>query len=407
MDFVYEVKTEEGKKETGIITAANKEQAVEALNDRNLFIISLKEEGKQSVWKKKISLEHIGAKDVAIFSRQFAVMIEANVPVVGSLRALSRQMTNKKFKGIIVEVADKVEEGSSLSAALANFPQVFDSFFVNVIRSGEASGRLGDALSYLADHLEREHRLVSQVRGAMTYPAFILVVFVLAFILIMTFVVPNLLEALSEFDQELPAITKMIISISDFFTGIGGILLGIFLVLTLVGLYFWIRKTESGRKFFDQFQLGVPLGVGDLLKKFYLTRFSENFSVLVKSGLPISEALKITGNIVGSYPYEQALQRTQKKVVRGEKISNSLDNFPKLFPAFVTQMIRVGEVTGHLDETLENIIAFYQTEVDAAVKSLTSIIEPVLIIVMGILVGFLVIGVFLPIFTVQMSALNM
>ena len=193
---------------------------------------------------------------------------------------------------------------------------------------------------------------------------------------------------------------------SEFFTSIGGLLAGIGIIGLGVGAYFWIQKTERGRNLFDHFKIKMPGVLGELMKKFYLTRFAENFAVLVKAGLPIAEALKISGNIVGNKVYKRALHATQEKVVRGVKISDSLENHPHLFPGFVTQMIRVGENTGHLNETLEKIVDFYQQEVDTAVKSLSSVIEPILIVMMGVMVGILVIGVFLPIFTVQMGALN-
>src|SRR6056297_120633 len=406
MDFIYKAKTKDGREQTGTVAASNRDEAVKALNDSGLFIISLEKKEKKSIWEKSISFKRITPKEVAIFCRQFAVMIKADVSIVSALQSLSKQVSNEKFADIIKEVGSRVEEGSSLSAALDKFPKVFDSFFVNVIRSGEASGRMGEALEYLADHLERENRLVSQVKGAMMYPAFILIVFVLAFILIMTFVIPKLLTALTKFDQDLPTMTKVIISVSEFFTSSGGIFAGIALIGMGVGVYFWIQKTEAGRNFFDRFKINMPGVLGELMKKFYLTRFAENFAVLVKAGLPIAEALKISGNIVGNKVYKRALHATQKKVVRGVKISDSLENHPHLFPGFVTQMIRVGENTGHLNETLEKIVDFYQQEVDTAVKSLSSIIEPILIVMMGVMVGILVIGVFLPIFTVQMGALN-
>ncbi len=406
MDFKYQARDQKGEKKEGIVSAANQEAAVKELQDQGLYVVSVKSTEKKSIWQIEIGWSRgVPVRDVAAFSRQFAVMIQSNIPIVSSLQALARQTDNKKFREIILDVSSRVEEGMALSRALAEYPKVFNYFFVSVIQSGEASGRMGDSLDYLADHLEREHKLRSQVRGAMIYPSFVLAVTVFAFIFLMVVVIPNLMKALEQFGEDLPAVTRVILAVSDFLAGWGGLAILIFLFVFFFGFIRWLRG-EKGRPTLDRWVLKLPLGLGAFFQKFYLTRFSQNLSVLVEAGLPISDALKITGDIVGNHTYQDAIEKVQIRVVRGERISSTLRGYPDLFHPFVVQMIEVGEQTGQVGSILTKVVDFYQEDVSRTVDGLASLIEPILILVLGGLVGFLVLAVFLPIFTVQMAALG-
>jgi len=404
MEFQYQVRTSQGDKKSGIVKAVSREVAARLLQDKEFYITSLRS-ATSSIWKKEIHFSKgVKFKEIAIFARQFAVMIQSNIPIVSTLQALARRATSDRFRTIILEVADKVEGGSLLSQGLRDYPKIFDPFFISVIESGEATGRMGESLDYLANHLERQFRLRSNLKGAMIYPVFVLAVVLIAFVLMMTMVIPNLVEALSQFDEELPWMTKVIIGISNFFTGKGGIILAFFVVALIIGAIVW-RRTKTGKEFYNRISLRLPMGVGAFMRKYYLTRFAENLAVLVQAGLPISEALKISGRIVGNNVYERAIEDIQKKVVRGERISIAMEENLFLFDIFMIQMIKVGERTGQTGPSLMKVVDFYQEEISQKVKNLSSIIEPVLIVFLGAMVAFLVFAVYIPIFTVEMGAM--
>lgn len=406
MEFTYNARTQNGEEQTGVIKAHSKTSAIAALQAKGLFITSLKPLESESIWNKPLFKSSVHVREVAAFSRQAAVLLKSGTPIVSSLRALAQQETNRRFKTIILEIADKVREGSNLSKALADYPKVFSPFFVNVVKSGEASGRLSDSLTYLADHLKREYELKSRIKGAMIYPSFVLSVFILVFILMMVIVVPNLQKSLAQFNRKLPWITQVILDTAHFFSSWSGL---IFIVLLGLGLFlaFYWKKTPRGKSFYDRLALKLPFRLGKLLQKYYLTRFAENLAVLIQAGLPISEALKISADIVGNTVYQKALERAQKRVIRGEEISASLEDRPDLFHPLLVQMVKVGEKTGTLGESLQKVVEFYQGDINRSVDSLASIIEPVLILLLGGLVGGLVIGIFLPVVSVEIGAIHM
>jgi type IV pilus assembly protein PilC len=406
MDFKYQARDQKGNKQEGIIRTVNEEAAVRELQKQGLYVVSVNSIEKKSIWKKDIVWQgRVAVRDVAAFARQFSVMIQSNIPIVSALQALARQTDKDSFRTIILNISARVEEGMSLSRALSEYPKIFNYFFISVIQSGEASGRMGDSLNYLADHLEREYKLRSQIRGAMIYPAFVLFVTVIAFVILTVVVIPNLLKALEQFDQALPTATRFVLGISSFMAGWGGLVVLAVLILAVIVLIRWF-KTEKGRVVFDRWVLHLPLGLGLFFQKFYLTRFAQNLSVLVEAGLPISDALKITSDIVGNEVYRDALEKVQARVVRGERISGTLKAYPDIFHPFVVQMIEVGEQTGQVGTILGKIVDFYQEDISRTIDGLASVIEPVLILILGGMVGFLVLAVFLPIFTVQMAALG-
>ncbi len=406
MDYKYQARNQRGDKKEGVIRAINEDAALRELQKQGLYVVALSLAKQESIWKKEIVIKRkVGAKEVVAFSRQFAVMIKSNIPIVSALQALAGQTDHPVFRDVILDVATRVEEGLPLSRSLSEHPKIFSKFFVSVVQSGEASGRMGDSLEYLADHLEREYKLKAQIKGAMIYPAFILVVAIMAVIVLTVVVMPNLIKALEQFEEDLPAVTKVVMGLSGAMTSwFGPVILG-GLVVLIVLIVRWF-KTPRGRTTLDRWVLKIPLGVGDFFQKFYLTRFSQNLSVLIESGLPISEALKITGEIVGNSVYQDALERIQTRVIRGERISTAMKSYPRLFQSFVVQMIEVGEQTGQLGSILIKVVDFYQDDISRKVDNMTSLIEPILILLMGAMIGFLVLSVFLPIFSVQMAALG-
>jgi len=406
MEFKYRARTQKGEERTGFVQASSRAAAVSALQREGLFVTTLDKAEPESFWKKNLFGSGVSVQEKSTFARRLAVLLKSGTPIVSALKALADQETNPRFKTMILGASNKVKEGGSLSKALGEWPKVFTPFFINVIKSGEASGRLNNSLAYLADHLEREHDLRSRVKGAMIYPIFVLLVFVLIFVVMMVIVVPNLEKALSQFEEELPFITGFILNAAHFFSSWGGLVV-ILVLAVLVFLALQWRKTVSGKRFYDRIVLKLPLKIGALLQKYYLTRFAENLSVLINAGLPISEALKITGEVVGNKTYEEALVQAQRRVIRGEEISGSLKEYPHLFHPLVIQMVSVGESTGTLGESLQKVVNFYQEEVNRSVDGLSKMIEPILIILLGLMVGVLVIGVFLPIVTVEMGAMQL
>ncbi len=405
MRFTYKARTKEGKIQRGSIEAFSRKSALDILEKYKLYVTSLKKETKVGFLSKKVALGRgINPKVVAVFTRQFAVMLRSGISSVEALRAQVAQTGNSVFREKILTMAESVEGGGALSQAFSLYPKIFSSFFVNIVRSGEATGKVAESLDYLADHLEREYNLHQQIKGAMIYPAFIIVVFLGAFFLIVFFVIPKLTEVFEGFGGEIPLLTRLIISLSEF-TRKGGWIL-IFVIFA--GLFFlpqYFKRSKEKREFYDKIILKLPI-LGDFNKKVYLTRFSENLSVLIKAGLPITQALKVTGDIIENVVYKKIINEAQEKVARGEKISSVFNRYPEQIPFFVSQMISTGEETGKLDETLMNIVEFYRQEVERTTENLTSILEPILIAVLGVGIGILAISIFIPLFRMGLGGMG-
>lgn len=396
MKFNYQVRTKKGEVQSGIVEAPSKEAALTLLQRHGFYVTLLEPAEKRPFYAKRIKFfENVSSKDVVIFSRQLAIMFSSRVPLTESLETLSKQETNINFKEKILKIAEDVEGGSSLSRALSRYPKIFSPFFVSMIKSGEVSGKLPESLTYLANHLERELNLRSRMLGAIIYPGFILSMFFLVGAVMIFFIIPPLAQVLQENVENLPVITKVTLAIAAFLKGEGWILILLFTVL----FFFFLRylKTREGKKLFDRISLKIPL-VGNLFKKIYIARFAENLSTLIAGGLPIAQALEITGDVVGNTVYRGIIFSARDDVRKGEAISAVLARYPEYIPPLVTQMASVGERTGRLDDSLMNVVKFYQEEVNRALDSMISILEPVLIIFLGLMVGGLVISVFMPLY---------
>jgi len=282
-----------------------------------------------------------------------------------------------------------------LSQALSLYPSIFSSFYINMVKSGETSGKLSGDLVYLADHLERDHNFRSKVTGAMIYPAFVLAVAVIVLILMTTMVIPKLTEVLLSTGQELPWVTKVIIFFSDFMRK--WILVIIVAFVAIIVGFLRYKQTEEGKKIFDRISLKIPL-LGGLSKKVYLTRLAENLSTLISGGLPIAQALEISADVVGNTVYKSILLRTRDEVRRGETISTVLKDYPDEISPLFTQMTVVGEKTGQIDQALMNVVDFYQKETERELDSLISLLEPALIIFLAFIVAFMMIAILMPIY---------
>jgi len=396
MKYFYQARSKEGKMETGTVEASSKESAALLLQKYNIFVTAIKEQTPSIFRTENISfLNRVSKKDLAIFSRQLAVMVSARVPITQSLKSLAVQTKNPTFKEKILKISQLVEEGNSLSEAFATFPDVFNIFYVSLIKTGEASGKISDSLYYLSDHLEREHDLSSKIIGAMVYPVFVISVLLLVIPIVIVFVIPKLVELLKQTTAEPPLFTRLMIGFYTFLASYGWVLIvGFFLLVLFIVYYF---TTKEGRKKYDEWSLKMPY-VGGFFKKIFLIRFAENVSTLITAGISINNALKITRDTVGNFVYKKILTEVEERVSNGEKISAVMVKYPDYAPPFVVQMIQVGEETGTLDKNLMEIVDFYNKEVERAIETFMALLEPILIIILGLGVAFLAISVIGPLY---------
>jgi len=395
MKFNYQVRTKTGEIRAGQVEASSKEGAINLLQKYGLYVTFL-EEAVQPFYARQIKLfEKISKKDVVLFSRQLSIMFQSKVPLVESLRVLSSQSQNYEFRDKILKISDDVEGGSSFSGALANYPDIFSSFYIAMIKSGEVSGKLSEVLNYLAEHLEREYHLLGRVKGALLYPLLILFVVFLILGLLVFFVIPHLSEVLEASGEPLPLITQIIIAVAEFFRqfGLAILLIIVFLVIFSVRYY----HAEKGKRFFDKLLLQIPL-FSPLFKMVFTNRFAENLSTLIAGGLPIAQALEIVADIIDNVLYREVILKTRDEVRKGEAISEILSKSPELFSPVFVQMVLVGERTGSLDTTLMNIVDFYQKEIDRTIDSALSILEPVLIVFLGVIVAGLMLSILVPMY---------
>jgi len=399
MKFNYQARTQEGRVQTGVIEASSKEAAITLLQKYGLYVTFL-ELTKIPFYAKKVEIfQRISRKDVVVFSRQLAIMFKSDVPVIEALQTISDQTKNQNFREKILKIAEKVEGGTPLSASLSSYPKIFSPFYTNIIKSGEASGKLSEVFGYLADHLEREYNFYSKAISATIYPAFVFFVFLIILILMVVFVIPQLSQVLGETGRELPNLTKMVITISNFLRRFWWVFILFFLA---VGTFlFKFLRTKEGKQAVDKLILKLPLA-GEFFKKIYLSRLAENLSTLISSGLPIVRALEITGEIVGNETYKTIILKTLDGVKRGEPISLIFLRYSDFFPPLFIQMTVVGERTGQLDSSLMNIVNFYQNDVERTLDSFIGLLEPILIIGLGGIVAALVISILLPIYRIGM-----
>jgi len=396
MKYIYQARSKEGKIETGIIEASSKEAAAFILQKYNIFVTSIKEQPPLLFRFENVGiLSKVSKKDLAIFSRQLAVMVGSRVSVNQALRSLAIQTKNLAFREKIIKIAQLVEEGSPLSNALAAFPEVFNVFYRSLIKTGEASGKISESLYFLSEHLEREHDIISQIRGALIYPIFVISVVFIVIPIVIIFVIPKIVDLLKQTTSQPPMFTQLMINFYMFLANYGWIVLAGFVLAILFIIYYF--TTKKGKIQFDKLILKAPL-IGELLKKIFLVRFAENISTLISAGLSINNALKITKDVVGNFVYKEIITETEKRVIEGERISSVLVKYPDYVPPFVVQMVQVGEETGSLDKNLMEIVNFYNKEIKRAIEIFTVLLEPVLIIILGVAIAFLALSVIQPLY---------
>ncbi len=391
--FKYQALNKERKSVSGLVEAETEDAAIEVLKVKGLDIVSLYETAAKAK-RGNIVFGRVSPKDIVTFSRQFSVLISANVALVQSLKLLIEQTSNIKLKMALSEVADNIDEGERLSDALAKKPEIFSNFYINVVRSGETSGKLDEVLNYLADELEKDYDMNAKIRGAMIYPAFVFFSLGAVGILMMVFVVPKLIAVITESGGELPLATKVLIAVSDFFVAYWWLVVAA-IVGAGTGLKFALRIPEA--KFaFDNLKLRLPV-FGRLFQRIYLVRFSRSFHTLLIGGVNISKALVIVANVVDNQVYKNLILQTKKEIEDGNSISAAFVNSAEV-PNMVSQMMSIGEKTGKLDIILGRITDFYTREINNIIANLMTLMEPVIMIVMGVAVGLMVAAVILPMY---------
>lgn len=396
MKFNYQARTKDGEIQTGVVEASNREAAFDILKSHGIYVTVL-EKIAIPLYAKKLKLfERISKKDVVIFSRQLSIMLKSKVPVVETLKTIAKQMRKQSFKEKILKVTEKVEGGSPLSKSFALYPKLFSTFYVNMVKSGEASGKLSEIFLYLADYLEKEESFRSKIKAAMVYPIFIVIVFVAVVGIIMIYVIPQLAKVLEGTGQQLPLATVVVITVSNFLKVYWWVVL-LVLAALIIG-FFQFVKSESGKDLTDRFLLRTPL-IKTFLKKLYLSRFALNLSTLISGGLPIAQSLKITGNVVGNAVYKEIINEAEEGVKRGESLSLILGKHPTFISPLFFQMIIAGERTGSIDESLMNVVEFYQEDVDRSLDSFVRLLEPIFIVILGGVVAGLMGAVLMPLYS--------
>jgi len=394
--YVFKAMDTAGAKASGEVEAETKQAVADQLRQRGLIVLDIADKRGS----KEINISFLSkpkATDLTIMTRQLATMVNSGMTILRALYILEGQTENKQLAETLGEVRKDVEAGIALSDALERHPKTFDQLFTAMTRAGETGGMLDQALLRVADQLEAADSLRRQVKSAMMYPLVVLTFACLVMIAMLVFLVPVFIDTFKSLNSELPAITKLTVAMSEAVTSYWYIVMAVVACLA-VAFRRW-KATEAGRRGFDKFKLRLPMRVGEIVQKVSLARWSRTLSGLVKAGVPLMQAMEITGKTSGNWVVEHAMDSVVESVRAGGTIADPLKASP-IFPGMVTQMVSVGEDTGALDTMLEKIAEFYEDQVEAAVKSLTAIIEPIMIVFVGGMVGFIVISMYMPMFKV-------
>ncbi|MEI7513112.1 MAG: type II secretion system F family protein [bacterium] len=399
MLFTYKAVDPNGSEQNGSIDALNVDVAINSLQHRGFVIkeIHSSEEGGSVLNKQFEMFNRISNKDVVVVSRQLATLFEAQVSALRVFRLIANETPNKALGLKLQDIPDRIQGGESISKAMEHHSKVFSSFFVNMVKAGEESGKLDQTFMFLADYLDRNYEVSSKAKNALIYPSFVIATFFAVMGLMLTMVIPKITGILKDSGQEIPMYTKAVMAISDFLVNYGVF----FLIALVVGFFFFIRfvKTPSGKSSFDAFKLAVPF-VGDLYKKLYLSRIADNMNTMLTSGIPMVRALEITKDVVDNEVYHSAMEDVLESVKGGTAVSDAMSKHPEI-PGIMTAMMKIGEETGNLGEILSTLAKFYRREVMTAVDTLVDLIEPIMIVMLGLGVGILLASVLIPIYNVS------
>lgn len=400
MLFKYKSVDEKGINKEGEVDAPNRDMAISALQRRGLVIISINEESEKKSFLKISFFERVKPRDVVILSRQISTLFEAQVSALKAFTMLAVNTENKLLGHKLTQIGDDLQAGVSISGSLARHPDVFSDFYINMVKVGEETGKLNQTFLHLADYLDRQYSLTSKTRNALIYPAFVIITFFVVMTLMFTVVIPKLASIITDSGQAVPVFTQIVIWVSNTFVHYGFFML-IFLVL--LAIWIWrLSTTEKGKVYLDNLKLSIP-AVGNLYKKLYLSRITDNLNTMLSSGVPIVRSIDIASETVGSHVYKDLLVEVADGVKSGLSLSAAFEKHGDHIPGILIQMVQVGEEAGSLGTILKTLTDFYKREVDDAVDTLVGLIEPVMIVVLGLGVGILLVSVLMPIYNMASS----
>jgi type IV pilus assembly protein PilC len=404
MLFNYKAVDTTNLQREGTVEAPTIDAAISAVQKRGYTLVSIDEvnpsEGLAGLLNVNFTFfQSVSNKDVVIFSRQIATLFQAQVSPLRIFRLLSAESSNPQLQVVLNQIVEDLQGGSSISRALAAHPSVFSSFYVNLVRSGEESGSLEKTFDYLADYLDRQYEVVAKARNALVYPAFVISIFIGVMVLMLTLVIPNIAKILTDSGQELPIYTKIVIGLSDFMVNYIGLIL---LFITVGGITLWkFLKTDVGARAYDEFVISIPY-VGDLQQKLLLTRICDNMATMLASGISIVQALEVTADVVDNLVYKEIIEEALVEVKGGRSFADAISQYTEI-PGVLAQMAKVGEETGSLAAILTTLSNFYRREVNNAVDTLIGLIEPAMIVLLGLGVGVLLASVLMPIYNLTNS----
>ncbi len=400
MKFSFRAKTKTGEIREGTIEAVDADGAAAILQRNELVPISLDSTEHTGFSVSQILARYwngVSVKEKLIFFQQLATLIEARVPITVSLRTIGEQSTNTFLRALLQDMASNMDDGMPFSEALAKHPDIFDSLSVNMVRAGEVSGSLHKSIGFVAENIDKNYQLSAKIKGALYYPSFVIAVALVIGFLVVTFILPKITLIIKEMNVPVPWYTSVLIWLGDFMNAYWWAVL-IVLALAFAGLLYYLKSPE-GRKEWEIILLKIPV-IGTLAKNIYITRFAENLSSLLESGIPVVKSLQIVSEVIGNHVYKKVIMDAAEEVRAGGNVSTVFLQSPQYVPQIVAQMIRIGEETGTTSRVLESVGKFYSQEVNNTTRNLTTLIEPVLIVFLGIGVAILVIGVLLPIYNI-------
>jgi len=396
MRFKYQAKTKEGETQVGFVEAASRDGAATILSGHNLFVLSL-ESADKSRWYDRLSsyFSGVSKKDFVIFNRQLAILLGARLPLNDALRNLSEQSTNPVLKEAVIQISEDINSGLSFSQALGRQTSIFSEFYISLIRAAEVTGNLTEAVIFLADYFEKELIITNKVRGALAYPVMVTLLFVAVSAILVTVVFPQIGPLFEQSDVEIPIFTRILLSSGDFLAQWWLMLIIVFVVIVLAMLDY--AKTNEGQAVFDELKIRLPI-VGKVYMPLMMTRISNNSAVLLKGGIPVAQTFEIASQTMGNVVYEELLRNVGQSVRQGETLSQALTKYPDYIPALVPQMLAVGEVTGQVEEIFTRISSLYARELDDTISNMTELIQPVLMIGLGVMTGFLFYSILVPLY---------
>jgi type IV pilus assembly protein PilC len=395
MLFKYKVVDDKGLSKEGEIDAVNRDMAISGLQRRGFIVMAISEADKKKKFLHISFFERVSSKSVVILSRQISTLFEAQVSALKAFTMLSSNVENKLLGRKLNQVCDDLQAGFSISGALAKHPDVFSDFYINMVKAGEESGKLNETFAHLADYLDRQYSLTAKTRNALIYPIFVILTFFVVMTLMMVVVIPRLSQIITESAQEIPTYTKIVIGTSNFFVHYGFIIL---ILIVMLGIYFWrLSTTEKGKAYLDKLRFSIPV-IGTLYRRLFLSRIADNLDTMLTSGIPIVRSIEITSDVVSSKIYKNILKNAMEDVKAGSSLSGTFEKHGEYIPQIMVQMVKVGEETGQLGNILKTLGDFYKREVDNAVDTLIGLIEPAMIIVLGLGVGLLLVSILLPIY---------